>query len=116
MPLGLEPWSGSVNPKQPIISPEANFGKYYIGQHPTKAASTYLILNFNFSGIDTKSDETTYRDFLRNVKIGVVRLLDTYSDLLPDKRKLALLKLDTPQAIVQELFHFLQTNTDKTRI
>ena len=30
IPPGFEPWSGSVNPKQPIHSPEANFGKYFI--------------------------------------------------------------------------------------
>ncbi len=29
MPAGLEPWSGSVRPKQPRNSPEANLGKYF---------------------------------------------------------------------------------------
>ena len=30
IPPGFEPWSGSVNPKQPIHSPEANFGKNFM--------------------------------------------------------------------------------------
>src|SRR5690606_15263223 len=29
IPAGFDPWLGSVNPKQPTISPVANFGKYF---------------------------------------------------------------------------------------
>jgi len=31
---------------------EALFGETYIGQHPTKEKNSYLILNFNFSGVN----------------------------------------------------------------
>jgi len=29
MPPGLDPWSGSVRPKQPMSSPAASFGRYF---------------------------------------------------------------------------------------
>ena len=29
IPAGLDPWSGSVKPKHPIHSPEANLGRYF---------------------------------------------------------------------------------------
>jgi len=31
---------------------EANFGETYIGKHPTEERNNYLILNFNFSGVN----------------------------------------------------------------
>lgn len=47
------------------------FGRYYIGKNPTPSANKYLILCFDFSGIDTKTTEKTYQGFLSNVISGI---------------------------------------------
>lgn len=39
------------------------FKNTYIGKHPTKLKNSYHILKFNFSGIDTSSDESTILGF-----------------------------------------------------
>lgn len=36
---------------------EVNFGQTYIGQHPTDEKNSYLILNFNFSGVNSDLNE-----------------------------------------------------------
>ena len=47
------------------------FGDLAVGKNPTPLANQYLILSFNFSGIDSKDYETTYQGFLNNVKTGI---------------------------------------------
>ncbi|GIV44363.1 MAG: hypothetical protein KatS3mg035_1486 [Bacteroidia bacterium] len=42
---------------------EKLFGKYYIGQNPTPLRSSYRILKFDFSGIDTSTKESTKQGF-----------------------------------------------------
>lgn len=53
------------------------FGKYYIGKNPTEEANQYLVLRFEFSRINTKTHETTYAGFLRNVRSGGEKHLQT---------------------------------------
>jgi len=57
---------------------EKLFGQYYIGQQPTKSASKYLILKFDFSQMDTTSFENTHASFLSNVKDSAVTFLEEY--------------------------------------
>ncbi len=51
---------------------EKLFSNTYIGKHPTKLKNSYHILRFNFSGIDTASEETTIRGF-KNKTIASIR-------------------------------------------
>ncbi len=46
---------------------EKVFSKFYIGQHPTAGANSYRVLKFDFSGIDSQSEEATYHFFLSRV-------------------------------------------------
>ena len=39
------------------------FGKTYIGQNPTPLASSFRVLKFNFSGIQTHTNESSQNDF-----------------------------------------------------
>jgi Predicted AAA-ATPase len=39
------------------------FGKTYIGANPTPKAHSYMMLRFDFSGINTDSEEATFRGF-----------------------------------------------------
>ena len=47
------------------------FGNTYIGKHPTSLKSSYHILKFNFSGIDTSSEETTMYGFKERVAASI---------------------------------------------
>ena len=49
------------------------FGNRYIGKNPTKNKNRYCILRFNFSGIDTSSEEATIRGF-KNSTIESIKL------------------------------------------
>ena len=52
---------------------EKLYGNTYIGKNPTKLRNSYCILKFNFSNIDTSTEETTIRDF-KNSTIESIRL------------------------------------------
>ena len=52
---------------------ETLYGKTYIGKNPTKLKNRYCILRFNFSGINTESEETTMRGF-KNRTIASIKL------------------------------------------
>jgi hypothetical protein len=47
------------------------FGKYYIGQNPTPNRNNYVVLRFQFSGIDVSSDERAYIGFRNNIETGI---------------------------------------------
>ena len=49
------------------------YGNTYIGKNPTKLKNSYCILRFNFSGIDTSSEEATIRGF-KNSTIESIKL------------------------------------------
>ncbi len=52
---------------------ESLYGNTYIGKNPTKNKNRYCILRFNFSGIDTSSEEATIRGF-KNSTIESIKL------------------------------------------
>ena len=49
------------------------YGNTYIGKNPTELKNSYCTLRFNFSGIDTSSEETTIRGF-KNSTIESIKL------------------------------------------
>lgn len=50
---------------------EELYGKTYIGKNPTKLKNSYHILKFNFSGIDTSTEEATIKGFREKVKTSI---------------------------------------------
>ena len=52
---------------------ESLYKNTYIGKNPTKLKNSYCILRFNFSGIDTSSEEATIRGF-KNSTIESIKL------------------------------------------
>ena len=54
------------------------FGETYIGKHPSKLKNSYYILRFNFSGIDTTSEETTINKFKEKVTASIQDFIDRY--------------------------------------
>ena len=57
---------------------EELFGETYIGKNPTKLKNSYYILRFNFSGINTKDDETTMEGFKEKVIDAIQRFISKY--------------------------------------
>lgn len=87
------------------------FGQYYIGQHPTKRANSYLVLSFDFSGIDTKTSKSTYRDFTDNVRKGILSFLAAYSQFFNREDIRLIRKIDSPQGLLKELFTLIRLKT-----
>ena len=57
---------------------EKLFGETYIGKNPTKLKNRYYILRFNFSGINTKDEETTMQGFRDKVIEAVQKFINKY--------------------------------------
>jgi len=47
------------------------YGHTYIGKNPTELKNSYCILRFNFSGINTETEETTMKGFKEKVSISI---------------------------------------------
>jgi hypothetical protein len=92
------------------------FGNFYIGKNPTPKANKYLVLNFEFSGIDTTTYETTLQGFLRNAKKGVEFFLKNYNHLFSEQDKQRILAANFPNELLQNLFLLCQLNDVKKPI
>jgi Predicted AAA-ATPase/PD-(D/E)XK nuclease superfamily len=86
------------------------FGNLYIGQNPTPLANKYLVLFWDFSGIDTSSKEQTYSDFLSNVRGGVGVFLSTYSQFFSEEDKKTILQQQDPGELIKSLFFCWKKN------
>ncbi|MFN0201221.1 MAG: AAA family ATPase [Bacteroidia bacterium] len=92
------------------------FGKYYVGENPTENANNYLILCFDFSGIDTSTTESTYQGFLQKVKLGVEDFLQAYKDLYTDEQQVAILSFSNPEGLFGALCNPLKNSTNSHKI
>lgn len=80
------------------------FGNLYIGQHPTEAANSYLVLRFEFSRIDTSTHESTYAGFLTNTLLGARSFLATYAQFFTDSDQNLILSQTSPEAVIKTIF------------
>lgn len=78
------------------------FGQYYIGQHPTPKKNKYWILRFDFSGINTNSDEQTKQGFLFKVRYGIEKFIHEYLSLTKKDRQF-ILDQKEPSIMLQTL-------------
>ncbi len=60
---------------------EELFGGTDIGTHPTPKRNSYMVLSFNFSGINTETLENANQGFYRKVRSSVDLFLGLYADL-----------------------------------
>jgi hypothetical protein len=67
---------------------EKLFGNLYIGQHPTPQHNSYLMIQFNFSGLKTDTPDRFANDFDRNIEFAVQTFLSKYAYLFPDAKEL----------------------------
>ena len=57
---------------------EKLFGETYIGKNPTPNKNKYYILRFNFSGIDTETEETTIKGFKNEIASSIKFFIEKY--------------------------------------
>jgi len=57
------------------------FGELYIGKNPTPRKNGYAVIEFDFSGLDTKSPERFEKSFTENVQLTVQRFLKKYKSV-----------------------------------
>ena len=86
------------------------FGNLYIGQHPTAEANSYMVLSFDFSGIDTATHKSTYDGFLANVLDGVIAFMNAYQDFFTEEQRQVINSKESPEAVIQSLFRAIQSN------
>jgi hypothetical protein len=81
------------------------FGKTFMGQHPTKKANAYLVLRFDFSGINTETEQDTYDGFLSNVLKGCENFIIEYKQYFSIDSKKEILTQKKPNEMIKSLLH-----------
>ena len=89
---------------------ETLFGRFHIGQNPTPLANTYLILKFDFSGIDTTSKEHTYLGFFTKVQEGIQQFLNVYVAYFSSETREKILDKTAPEIMLGSLFTYAFSN------
>jgi hypothetical protein len=87
------------------------FGDLYIGKNPTPNRNNYLILRFQFSGIDVSTDERAYNGFRNNIMTGVKECMIAYPTYFSSEEIAHIDTLKSPESMLQALFtHHKQKN------
>ena len=89
---------------------EKIFGKTYIGQNPTPLASSFRVLKFNFSGIDTRDNESSESGFLLKIKTTLKSFLNIYN-LFDKKAQTNILAQNNPAEMMTSFFQEYQQET-----
>ena len=80
------------------------FGHLAIGQRPTPLRNAYLVLTFQFAGIDVETDASTFNGFRANVMTGILTCMSVYSDYFSVEQKDKIEAIDTPANMIQAFF------------
>ncbi|MEM9850307.1 MAG: AAA family ATPase, partial [Bacteroidota bacterium] len=92
------------------------FGQFYIGQQPTPMANQYLILQFDFSQIDTSSFENTLHGFLNNVRIGAARFFGRYTQFFTEEDEKKIDQYDFPAQVIQYVLERVEKKASNHQI
>jgi hypothetical protein len=80
------------------------FGALDIGKNPTPLANKYMILRFEFSGIQTNTPENTLSDFLGTVRDSVSIFLTQYQHIFPPEIHQSIIDQKKPNTVIKALF------------
>ena len=92
------------------------FGNYYIGKNPTLSANTYLILSFDFSGIESEDKEKVYRDFLEIIREGISSFMTDYNTIFDKKDRDFVFVAQQPHVMVFRLFEVAKAKVPDKKI
>jgi hypothetical protein len=92
------------------------FGHLYIGKNPTPLANQYLILQFDFSGIETNDVSKTYGAFLTKVKAGIERFILAYPQFVSKEQADVVLQSTSPSGVLIHFFTIFYGIQNKPQI
>jgi hypothetical protein len=92
------------------------FGKYYIGKNPTENANNYLVLTFDFSGIDTSTADKTYQGFLQKVFYGIDSFLEDYKAFFTKEEAEKIVCKTSPESMIGTMFYTLKKASNRLPI
>ena len=84
------------------------FGHLTIGKNPTPLRNTYMVLKFQFAGIDVETDASTFYGFRKNVLIGITKCMDNYSTYFSEEEITEIKASETPANMIQLFFYFYE--------
>ena len=77
------------------------FGKLYIGKNPTPYRNKYIVVRFQFSGIDVSTDEKAYKGFRANVLAGIQECMAAYPNYFSKEDITKIAICSSPESILQ---------------
>ena len=77
------------------------FGKFYIGTHPTPERNNYLVLRFQFSGIDVSTDEKAYSGFRNNIFSGIEECINDHPAYFSKEDLAEMKEHSSPEGLLQ---------------
>jgi Predicted AAA-ATPase/PD-(D/E)XK nuclease superfamily len=90
------------------------FGHLAIGKNPTPFANQYMVLSFEFTGIQTNTPINTMEGFLESVRDSVGLFLNQYDHIFPPDIHAAIVEKKHANLIMKALFfHYKRLNKAK---
>jgi hypothetical protein len=80
------------------------FGRLDIGKNPTPLANQYMVLSFEFTGIQTNTPANTMEGFLGSVRDSVDVFLTQYKDIFPPDIHAEIIGQKQPNMVMKALF------------
>ena len=77
------------------------FGKLYIGKNPTPYRNKYIVVRFQFSGIDVSTDERAYNGFRHNVFAGIEECINLHPDYFTKEDLAKIEEQNSPEGMLQ---------------
>ena len=95
---------------------ELLFGKYYIGKNPTPLANSYLVLKFDFSGVETASLDRTMDSFLVKVKNSVQTMMQAYPEHFKEKDLADIEAQTEPGLVINKMQQIMKASARNEKI
>ncbi|MEO0044405.1 MAG: hypothetical protein RL329_3853, partial [Bacteroidota bacterium] len=92
------------------------FGHLHIGQHQTALSNQYMMLRFDFSGIETNNVSKVHDAFLLKVKSGFQRLMSHNDGVFTEEQEALILNQTMASAVAIHFFNFYDKNKVKIPI
>jgi hypothetical protein len=92
------------------------FGKTYIGKNPTNSKNNYYILRFNFSALDTQSDEKLANAFNLGVQGGFTLFMNTYNAFFTPSVREHILRQTDAANCARAFFDHLRSQQIKQKV
>jgi Predicted AAA-ATPase/PD-(D/E)XK nuclease superfamily len=86
------------------------FGDLYIGKHPTPLANQFMILRFDFSGIETNEVQRVHESFLVKVKDGFKNFMSAYPEAFTVAQQTSILNQTLASSVAVDFFGCYRQN------